>query len=182
MHMLQRPFFAVCFIFSTIPFWVPLIALLSGTDPVLMIMISILSVMAKAYVDSEIAFRHPLGVMAKYFLAAPVIFSLKLIAAVILTLLLTIYGMKGEPLDKGIAALLIVYFIIQIYFRPKRGYWNIKGLGVYRFYSFAGKLFNALLWIAFFTLPLGTIDAVAVACTAVLVYSLTFFKVNEGLL
>lgn len=178
----EKPFFAVCFVFYSIPFWVPLLGLLAGADPVLMLSTAALCVMTKAYIDSEISFRDPLGLMLKYFLASPLIFLLKLILIISVVVLLALYGLKGEPLDKAIAALLMVYAVIKLYFSRKKGGWNIPGLGSYRFYSFAGKALAAFLWLSFFLLDMGFADSIAVASCALAVSGFTFYKLNEGLL
>ncbi|PLX70703.1 MAG: hypothetical protein C0602_04135 [Denitrovibrio sp.] len=183
MFLYSKPFFAVCFVFQSIPFWVPLLAVFAGADPLLMIGLSALSVMSKAYIDSEISFKNPITLMLKYFLASPLLFTLKLTFALVMTALFMSYGLQGVALDKGIAAVLIVYLIMKLYFREKNNnYWNVKGLGTYRFYSIAGKLLSALLWLAFFTVELGPADSFAVASAALFISFLTFYKVNEGLL
>ena len=182
-YLYSKPFFAVCFVFSAIPFWVPILGLFSGSDPILMLLVSLLSVTAKAYVDSELSYSSPLALMADYFFAKPFIFAAKLILAIVAGVVFYSYGMGGEPLDKAIAALLMVWTFISLYMRRvKHAYWNIKGLGIYRLYSLGGKLLTAFLWIAFFTLSFSVADCIAVGAAAVLVHVLTFFKVNEGLI
>lgn len=138
--------------------------------------------MTKAYIDSEISFRDPLGLMLKYFLASPLIFLLEAypyyICCCAFSTLRFERGTSGQS-DSRIADGLCCD---KTLFQQKKRGWNIPGLGSYRFYSFAGKALAAFLWLSFFLLDMGFADSIAVASCALAVSGFTFYKLNEGLL
>ncbi|ADD69584.1 hypothetical protein Dacet_2834 [Denitrovibrio acetiphilus DSM 12809] len=182
-YMTHKPFFGMCFIFQTIPFWVPLIGIIFGSDPVLMILSLLLIVFAKAYIDSEITFTNPVGQMFSYLVKVPLIsFSKFTLAALVLSVLLY-YGMNGAPIDRGVAAVLVIFTLKVIYFRPaKSGFWNVRGLTIYKLIGFSGKLLSAFLWLSFFMVDVSIPEKIIICLTAMLVSALTFFKTNEGLI
>jgi len=179
----DNPFFTACFLFYNIPFWVPLVAISSGADPILMILLAVTSILAKSYIESELLLSNPYLLMFKYFIALPFKSVFKFLLLILLVAVIIFYAMQGEPLDKGISAVLLVFIVKVLYFRPPEAkYWNVKGLEVYRLYAFAGKTLAAILWLVFLFLGLGFIDNVAVGILAIIVSSFTFYKTSEGLI
>lgn len=179
----DNPFFAACFLFYTIPFWVPLLAIFFGADPVLMLILSALSIMAKSYIQSEILASNPFDMMFTYFFTAPLMAFFRFLLTALLIGLIIAYAMQGEPLDKGIAAVMIVFILKLMYFRPQKNlYWHVSGLRVYRFYNIAGRLFTAFLWLVLMSVKLDLFTSLAVGFLAVLTAGFTFYKTNEGLL
>lgn len=179
----NNPFFAVCFIIHSIPFWVPLAAILYGADPVLMVSISALTILTRAYVQSEIMASNPFDMMFRYFLASPILAVLRFLFTLALIGVFITYAVQGEAVDKWIAAIMTVFVIKIIYFRPRKAlYWNVSGLKVYWFYNLAGRLLTALLWISLMSVPFDAVTSLAVGFLAVFVSCYTFYKTNEGLL
>lgn len=179
----DNPFFAACFVFHTIPFWVPLLAVLYGADPVLMLALSALSVTSRAYIYSEVTASNPIDTMFSYFFTVPFLAVVRFLFTAAVIALLVVYALSGSPLDGGIAAVMIVFAVKVMYFRPKTNLcWNISGLGMHRLFSITGKLLAALIWLSVLTLPLGAPSAVAAGFAAVFIGGFTFYKTNEGLL
>jgi len=181
--MFSKPIFGGCFVFYTIPFWVPLIGLLSGADPVLMVLLLFLSIMSKAYIESEITFANPLSMMLEHFFTKPLTAFFKFFFTVLIITLLTTYALKGEPMDKGIAAVTLIFAIQTLHLRPKKDtLWHLRGLHRYKWISFGSSLLTIFLWLSFFGLNVSIYEKCAIALTAMLVSALTFFKTNEGLI
>lgn len=181
--MFSNPFFGLCFVFYLIPFWVPILGLISGADPLSMVLILILTVMSKAYIDSDITSVNPISMMFDYFFTKPILTSAKLLFTAFLLWVLTIYALSGAPLDKGIAAVTAIFVVQVMYFTPVRsGFWQIKGLRNYRIIAIGGAVLTAFLWLSFFGLSVHPAEKVIIGMTAMLVSALTFFKKNEGLI
>ena len=181
--LINNPFFATCFLFYLIPVWVPILAILFGADPVLMILLTIMNLLSRSYIDSEITATNPFGKMFNYFITSPFITLFKFILASILIFIVVLYGIYGEPLDKGIAAVFIVFIIKLIYFRPvEEKYWNLTGFQTHKYIGIAGRVFTAILWVLFLSFEFSLIDGALVALLALFIAGLTFYKTNEGLI
>jgi len=182
--LFDHPFFTACFFFSSIPFWVPILAyFVFGADGWLMAGVSLLSILAKAYIDSEITSHSTFDMMFRYFITVPSASILKFVFMISLTAAGVVYGAKGEPVDCGIAAVVLIYFFNALYLRKKPDrYWNISGLKIYRFYFFTGRILSFTLWVMFFAAGADLYQSAGFALSALAVSMLTFYKTNEGLL
>lgn len=182
-YLYENPFFAGCFIFYSIPFWVPLLGIFAGADTVLMLLLSALSLMAKSYIRSEILAANPFDMMFNYFVASPAAAVSKFLLAALLVVLAVIYGGSGTQTDAWIAAAVIVFGLRMIYFGPKKNpYWNIRGVRMYRLYELSGRLLSACIWIFVMAAGMSVIENILFGFTAVFVTGLTFYKTNEGLI
>jgi len=180
--MFNSPFFTLCFLFQLIPFWVPLLAIINGADPILMILMSTAGLLSRSYIQSQIMHRDTFSIFFRNFIGAPFKFVFKIVLLTAIILFSLYYGLTGENFDKVLAAVIIVYTVKLIYFRPSKNlYWNMEGLKIYRFYSFAGQLTIALLWLSVLAGGMDIYSNLAVGFTAIFLSGLTFYKVNEGL-
>ncbi len=162
-----------------------MLALFYGADPVLMTLLAIMSVLAKSYIDAEITAENPFNKIFDYFIASPFFFFLKLFTSLIIVTIVFSYGIQGDPpIDRGIAAVFIVFVIKLIYFSPptKEKYWHLKGFTTHKYINIAGRIAVAILWILFFSHNLQVIDSILIASLAIFLAGLTFYKTNEGLI
>ncbi|MGD9807443.1 MAG: hypothetical protein AB7E76_02100 [Deferribacterales bacterium] len=181
-YIISNPLFGLCFVFYLIPFWVPILGITAGADIPAMLLLLLLTVMSKAYIDSEITFGNPVTKMLDYLLSRPFLFMTKLVFTLILLWVLVLYAVNGSGMDKGIAAVMMIFIIQVMYFRPVRsGFWQIKGLRTYRWISFGSMLLTAFLWLAFFGLDVHPAEKAVIGLTAMFISAVTFFKKNEGL-
>jgi hypothetical protein len=181
--LFDHPFFAASFIFYTIPFWVPLAAIFFGADPALMLITALMIILAKSYVQAEITASNYFGRVFHNLLVGPFAVVARFALTVFATAVLIAYGVQGENIDKWIAAVMIVYLISLVYFRPSKSmFWSVRGIKAYRFYSFAGRTSAGVLWLVLLSGVLGTAESFAAAGLAVFIAVVTFLKTNEGLL
>jgi len=182
-YIFSNPLFGLCFVFYLIPFWVPILGMTVGADVFTMLLLLLLTVISKAYIDSEITFGNPVAKMFDYLLSRPFLIMTKLIFTLILLWILILYAINGVAVDKGIAAVMMIFVIQVMYFRPvQSGFWQIRGLSTYRWISFGSTLLTAFLWLAFFGLDIHPAEKALIGLTAMFISALTFFKKNEGLI
>lgn len=117
----------ICLFFSSIPFWVPILAfLLNGTDPVLMFLTSVLSIVSGLYISSFLRNLH-----REVFRKSLTYTILKAILFLFVVSFLTEYGSLGDKGDVYIASLCIIVVFYYFFIRTTDGF----------------GIVNLLLWI-----------------------------------
>lgn len=181
--LFNNPFFATCFLFYLVPFWVPILAIAYGADPVLMILLTVMTILAKSYIDAEILAINPFNKIFEYFIASPFKAFFKFLFTGFIISIVLAYAIMGGPLDKGIAAVFIVFIFKLIYFRPaEEKFWQLTGFKTHKYINIAGRIFTAILWLLFLSVDFQLLDSMLVATLAILTAGLTFYKTNEGLI
>jgi hypothetical protein len=178
----NHPLFGICFIFSAIPFWVPLFAyLLNGADGELMVLTAFLSLLSSAYVKSQIYGVCPWKVFLRYFFVIPLkVYFISLISVITITLLL-VYG-SVSPFDAAIAGVVLMYISKFFFFRKSAlSHLNVEGLKRYRYINIAGGFLIAFFWLGFLSGSAGFMESMFLAAFAVVFHISIFYKVNAGM-
>ncbi len=128
----RRPFMSVCVLFSSIPFWVPLLALLiNGSDPALMLMTAALSAVSGIFARS---------MNIEDFTNSPAYTVLKLVLFSIVFMLFAGYANLGTQADKILASIAVIIIFNFIFIRHASGFGFTNSLL---------WIFKTLLWAAF---------------------------------
>lgn len=182
-YLFNNPIFASCFTFYIIPFWVPVLGYMYGFDPVMMGLLLVMIAMSKSYVDSEITFKNHMGNMFRYLFTIPFFTIFKFVTVAMITIILLIYGINGDQVDRWVAAISIVFVLKVFYIKPETsGHWQVKGLRVNKMITTSCKILTTFLWLSFFIVDVTTSEKIAIAICAMIVSVFTFLKSNEGLI
>lgn len=132
----DNPMMTACLFFSSIPFWVPVMAfLLNGTDPVLMFFTAVLSIISGIFLSGTLkakrngTFKNSLG----YTL-------LKILFFLFIAAFLMNYGSLGDKGDIFIAAVCIIFVFYHFFIRSTDGF---------GFFNLMLWLFSMILWVGF---------------------------------